>query len=391
LFVVGLLFVSRAVVSAQDGIYADFSTSMGNFSCKLEYGIAPKAVANFIGLATGQRAWIDSSGAASTSPFYNGLIFHRVIAGFVIQTGSPTGLGTDGPGYAFIDEFDSSLRFNSYGVLAMANSGQDSNGSQFFVTATNNVSSLNDKHTIFGRLVTGSNVVYAINHVATDENDKPQTNVIVQTVAIRRVGTAAQAFDINQQGLPTVTNLPVTIRPAISNQVALSFSRSPYSVHRVYSSTNFNNWDQEWSDTEYSAAKTNTIFLSTDAPQNFYSVAQASYFRSGIAPTNMLNHKLTLKITSGGSGTITITFDGSSGGKWSFAGSSGTLTSYTVIEGMLDGAYLWPVKFSNSTIYPLYIGLYFTSPTAGTFRGLAKNLALGTYFSIAGTFTFVST
>ena len=120
-----------------DGIYADFSTSLGGFTCRLEYAVAPKAVANFIGLATGQRAWLElPTGRVRTDAFYNGLTFHRVIAGFMSQGGSPNGQGTDGPGYSFVDEFNSGLRHDGFGVLSMANSGPDSNGSQFFITVS---------------------------------------------------------------------------------------------------------------------------------------------------------------------------------------------------------------------------------------------------------------
>jgi len=123
-------------LSAQtNGIFADFTTSMGSFSCQLDYTNAPRTVANFIGLASGQRAWLDlNTGRARTNAFYNGLTFHRVIAGFMIQGGSPNGMGTDGPGYAFPDEFSPALVFTNYGVMAMANSGTNSNGAQFFIT-----------------------------------------------------------------------------------------------------------------------------------------------------------------------------------------------------------------------------------------------------------------
>src|SRR4030095_14635106 len=114
----------------QNGIFADFTTSMGSFTCRLEYATSPKAVANFIGLATGPRPWLDlPTGVARTNAFYNGLLFHRVVAGFIIQAGSPNGQGTDGPGYAFPDEFSPTLRFSGPGVLAIANSGTNSNGS----------------------------------------------------------------------------------------------------------------------------------------------------------------------------------------------------------------------------------------------------------------------
>src|ERR1044072_9228902 len=107
--------VSTPRCSAQytNGIFAEFNTSMGNYTCVLYHAYAPKAVANFIGLATGKRASLDlNSGVVKTNPFYNGLTFHRVITNFVIQAGSPNGLGTDGPGYAFVDEITNTLQFD---------------------------------------------------------------------------------------------------------------------------------------------------------------------------------------------------------------------------------------------------------------------------------------
>src|SRR5437867_7429312 len=229
---VSLGFAFRARAQA-NGIYADFTTSMGSFTCRLEYAIAPKAVANFIGLAAGQRPWLDLPlGLARTNAFYNGLLFHRVVAGFVIQAGSPNGQGTDGPGYAFPDEISPSLRFTNTGILAMANSGTNSNGSQFFITVTNRPD-LNDRYTIFGELAGGTNVVIAISQVATNANSKPLTNVFIQNVGIRRVGTAAQAFDINAQNLPLVTNLPLAIANG-TGQVSLTFSNRLYADNRLY-------------------------------------------------------------------------------------------------------------------------------------------------------------
>src|SRR5262245_9483989 len=143
-------FTTRAAYT--NGIYAEFSTSMGSFTCALYYAQAPKTVANFIGLATGQRPWVDSlSGVVKTNPFYNGTTFHRVIAGFMNQGGSRNGQGTDGPGYSFVDEFTNSLRHTNFGVLSMANAGPDSNGSQYFITVEP-TTWLNDLHSIFGKL-----------------------------------------------------------------------------------------------------------------------------------------------------------------------------------------------------------------------------------------------
>ena len=150
---VASFFICGSVGFAQytNGIYAEFDTGMGSYTCRLEYAIAPKAVANFIGLATGQRSWLDlPSGAVKTNPFYNGTTFHRVIAGFMNQGGSPNGQGTDGPDYSFVDEFKPSLRRDAFGVLFLANFAPDSNGSQYFITVEP-TPWLNDVHTMLGR------------------------------------------------------------------------------------------------------------------------------------------------------------------------------------------------------------------------------------------------
>ena len=173
-----LLWPATPAATAQDGIFADFTTSLGSFTCQLDYTNAPQATANFIGLAAGQRAWMEAtSGGVRTNAFYDGLTFHRVIAGFMIQGGSPNGQGTDGPGYVFPDEFTPLLRHNAPGTLSMANSGTNSNGSQFFIAVTN-AYWLDDVHTVFGKVVSGMPVVYAMSQVATGANDKPLTNVV---------------------------------------------------------------------------------------------------------------------------------------------------------------------------------------------------------------------
>ena len=235
---------SSAQYAGTNGIFAEFNTSMGSYTCVVYYAAAPKAAANFIGLATGKKAWLDlSSGLVKTNPFFNGLIFHRVITNFVIQAGSPNGLGTDGPGYAFVDETTNGLLFDKFGVLAMANSGPDSNGSQFFVLATNSWPSLNGGYTVFGQLFGGSNVVYAINHVATDVNSKPLTNVVINSVRIVTNGAAAANFytNLDAHGLAMVTNLTLKIAKSGTN-CSLVFSNRLYADNRLASSSNLLAW-----------------------------------------------------------------------------------------------------------------------------------------------------
>ena len=159
---------------------------MGTIVVRLFPEQAPKTVANFVGLAEGTRKWIDPrSGAQSTEPLYDGTIFHRVIESFMLQGGDPLGTGTGGPGYKFEDEFDPSLSFDRPYLLAMANSGANTNGSQFFITSVP-TPHLNNRHTIFGEVTTGSEVVDAIGKTQTDRRDRPVSDVVVESVTIDR-------------------------------------------------------------------------------------------------------------------------------------------------------------------------------------------------------------
>jgi peptidyl-prolyl cis-trans isomerase A (cyclophilin A) len=169
---------------------AVIDTSMGRLTCQLFPKQAPQAVAYFIGLSKGTKDWIDPRTGMKQhlKPFYNGTIFHRVIPGFMIQGGDPTGTGTGNPGYMFVDEFDPSLDFDVPGRLAMANSGPNTNGSQFFITEVA-YPSLNQHYTIFGQCDDASvQVVKAITHVPTNSADKPLTPVALKKVTIVRPG-----------------------------------------------------------------------------------------------------------------------------------------------------------------------------------------------------------
>ncbi len=169
----------------KDGLYAQIATTQGDILLRLHYTKTPLTVINFAGLAEG-RLHLGGSGKPVGTPFYDGLTFHRVIANFMIQGGCPLGAGTGGPGYTFPDEFDPSLRHDGPGVLSMANAGPGTNGSQFFIThvATPH---LDDKHTVFGRVVEGQEVVNKINKGDT-----------IKTITIIRVGKEAEAFKIDQ-------------------------------------------------------------------------------------------------------------------------------------------------------------------------------------------------
>jgi peptidyl-prolyl cis-trans isomerase A (cyclophilin A) len=387
LVMLGVLGMSTLIAFGQtSGIFADFTTTMGSFTCQLDYTNVPRTTANFIGLATGQRAWLDlPTGRARTNPFYDGLTFHRVIAGFMNQAGSPNGSGSDGPGYAFMDEFNPNLVFDSFGVLAMANSGPNSDGAQFFITVAP-FSAGNNVYSIFGRLTSGSNVVYAINQVATDANNKPLTNVVIQQVSIRRVGTAAQAFDISAQGLPVVANLPLRIATTAS-QAILSFTNLQYADNRLYSATNLAGpWSSDALGIEITAPVSNSVQRAKDAPQCFYSMAQIQYASSTFAPKTMNGRTLALTFTGGASGSVTIAFDSSGGGNFSYSlGGAGTVTSYSWEQDPYRG-WLWPIAFST-LIPPMTLTLNFSTAASGAFSGTAYPnfpYTIGAY-SLSGT------
>ncbi|EFC86098.1 peptidylprolyl isomerase [Parafrankia sp. EUN1f] len=168
-------------------LYATLRTTQGDIEIRLFPDHAPKTVKNFVGLATGSREWTDPNTGEKKNgvPLYSGTIFHRVIPNFMIQGGDPLGSGRGGPGYKFADEFHPDLQFNKPYLLAMANAGPGTNGSQFFIT-TAATDWLNRKHTIFGEVTRGTEVVDAIGKVETGAQDRPKTDVVIQEIVIDR-------------------------------------------------------------------------------------------------------------------------------------------------------------------------------------------------------------
>ena len=169
------------------GVYALFDTTQGNFTIKLYADMAPNTVENFIGLATGSKQWTHPTTNESfqDTPYYNGIIFHRVISGFMLQGGDPGGTGMGGPGFRFNDEFHPEARHSKAGILSMANAGPNTNGSQFFVTLRP-TPHLDNVHSVFGEVVDGMDVVMAIGSVPTGARDRPIEDVVMNSVTIQR-------------------------------------------------------------------------------------------------------------------------------------------------------------------------------------------------------------
>ena len=176
----------------EDGIYAKFDTSLGPVVAELYYEETPMTVANFVSLAEGTSEMVDSTYKGKN--YYDGIIFHRVIDGFMIQGGDPQGTGSGGPGYKFPDEFNDSLSHTEKGILSMANAGPGTNGSQFFITL-GPTPHLDGRHTVFGKVVKGLDVVDSIGKTETNAQDRPTKDVVMNEVRIIRKGKDAKNFD----------------------------------------------------------------------------------------------------------------------------------------------------------------------------------------------------
>jgi peptidyl-prolyl cis-trans isomerase A (cyclophilin A) len=165
-------------------MFATVETSMGTFKILLYADKAPKTVENFVGLAKGTKEWTDPKTHKKVKrPFYNGLTFHRIIKGFMIQGGDPAGDGTGGPGYTFADEFNPQLRHSKAGILAMANAGPNTNGSQFYITVAAQPR-LDDHYSVFGEVVEHYDVVQKISETKTGPADKPVVPVIIKSIRL---------------------------------------------------------------------------------------------------------------------------------------------------------------------------------------------------------------
>jgi len=169
-----------------DTLTATLATNAGPVVIRLFPDYAPKTVRNFVELAEGSRQWTDPrTGRATTERLYDGTIFHRVIPDFMIQGGDPLGSGRGGPGYKFADEIHPDLTFDRPYLLAMANAGPGTNGSQFFITVTP-TPWLNGKHTIFGEVIEGADVIDRISRVKTGSQDRPAEDVTIESVTVER-------------------------------------------------------------------------------------------------------------------------------------------------------------------------------------------------------------
>lgn len=309
------LLLPRAGFSAtptEDGIFATFEITrggapLGEFTCRLEHELVPRTVANFVGLAEGSRSWVDFQRAGLTrKPFYNGRVIFRVDPNFVIQSGSANDTNSGGgPGYNFHDEFHPSLRHAEPGVLSMANSGPDSNTSQFFITlAQGTASHLDDVHNVFGKVTeaAGLTVLQSI-----------QVGDIFASVTITRNGAAAQAFDVNAHGLPTVEDGDPILRKTPSG-FELDYELKDEAEYYTFHSDDLNSWQQIFGSQFFidppSQSPRDVSAFTVGKTSKFFTVARVQHTEPP-AVTVGEGNRVSLVTTQGGSVQVgeTFTFD----------------------------------------------------------------------------------
>ena len=303
--------------------------SLGIITIELDHVKAPVATANFIGLATGKFPWIDSTTGVvrQNTPYYNGIIFHRVIAGFMNQTGSQKGDGSDGPGYNFLDgaEVTNGLNHDAPFVVSMANSGPNSNGSQIFLTAAP-ASHLNGIHIVFGKIATGASqtLVTTINDVPVNSNSKPLTDVTIDSITVNYNGVT---FDPCDQGLPIVS-VPTLSNTFGPSSTSLDFSQPPGSFFHASYSSDLVNWEKSTSYLDGNDGPETSFALPPAAignPNQFLATALVTYDDpSFLFPSSLANQTFTADAPNLVT-PITFVFDSTGEtAAWTYDGSNGT-------------------------------------------------------------------
>lgn len=367
-------------------MFAVFDTSMGGFTCRLDYVEVPMIVANFVGLAEGSRTWLDlEAGQIRGDPFYDGLAFHRVVAGFVIQAGSPAGDGSDGPGYTFLDQFHPALNHNQTGTLSMANSGYGSNGSQFFLTldTTQSTTNLNNHHSVFGEVVEGLDVVVQIGGVAVDSNSKPLTNVVINSLTILRCGPEAEAFDVTAHGLPVVEPVKIEL-VRIGSDLELAFPREIYSEYLLYHSPDIASWTNDEIGLYFDPPPTGNVDITGTtllSDVRVYVVPGIDYEGPLFTPATNAEGTFVLDIPT--FGTMTHFYDAFGTGTYTWPLGSGFITSSFWVQ---DPYRAVLVTFYTGTA-PWQSSLVFLSPTSGVYNATVFPNPPALPFKILGTFT----
>ena len=286
-------------------LYADVSTTMGDFTLDLYYEDSPLTVANFVSLAEGSRKWIDPATGIvqENKPYFNGIIFHRVINGFMNQVGSPQGTGSDGPGYVFPDEVGNGLIHDEAYLLSSANAGPQTNGSQMFITV-DATPWLDGIHTVFGKVIAGSAVIDAINNVATGPGDRPVDDVSIVSITIRRVGAEANAFDVTAQGLPEVEQLQSAVE-AGSEGLELKSDQEAGTTLRVFRAEDLMTWSMESRYLDASQTPLTGFEIVDPISSEFFRTAVVEWPPGAGFPSDLESWSYTV---TGGGNTLSIDF-----------------------------------------------------------------------------------
>lgn len=402
--------IERPISKPAEGLFAVFQMShggnpAGSFTCQLHYDKAPIAVANFISLAEGTRGWIDAPhGRVSNTLYYNGLKCHRIISNFMIQGGDPNGNGSGGPGFRFVDEFSPDLRHDHPGVLSMANSGVNTNGSQFFVTVAE-TTHLDDVHTIFGEVVEGyESCVLPLSSVATGTGNVPVQDVVITGVTIQRLGSAAQAFNpLNPAlGLPACSMHQAQLDRSAAGVMTLRWAEPAHCKYTLVDSPDLTIWGAEA--LSYYSGYTPVVSQSLNvtnlpapgAPRHFFHLAKAVYYP---LPTQSPQGRKFVLTGKNGYGLVTtITATTATGGAHliqqpsSGYALSSTLSNVSWAVPEFDQAEFYsdispPFVFASTNLTHSDWFFVFRTPTSGTFEGGFYTADRGSYLADYGTFT----
>ena len=385
-FTTGLVFILSMGVfqapAADPGIYAVFVTSLGGFTCRLEQAHAPRTTANFVGLAEGSNVWVDfRTGENKLEPYYDGTIFHRVVSNFVIQGGArQVGDSMEGPGYSFRDEFYSELKHDSAGVLSMANSGPNTQASQFFVTIVTNYSSGDGKYSVFGHVTDGMDVVQAINRVPVT-NERPIVDVVLSNVVIVRVGAEAEAFDTSACGLPVVTGTTSGLRRSATN-LCVTFSRFTNSVPYFFFSSNLVSWsgaELAFTTSAVSEVRYDVTRMMTNAHRQFFHMTQINYPAPVYTPVSPEGWSFHMYFPDY-AGTFDLWLYGNSTGTWRYGAGSGSILYYN----WTPGAYLGRLYVVYDILYPMLYDCAFDTPGSNRVRQTVYSSPSAQYW---GTYT----
>jgi cyclophilin family peptidyl-prolyl cis-trans isomerase len=342
-----------------DGLYATWQTTHGDIVIELAFSNAPAACANFVGLMEGSRPWIDPrSGRVVSNRYYDGLTFHRVVSNFVIQTGSVRGNPSDNPGYVFPDQFDPSLRHDASGVVAMANSGPDSNGGQGYITLAA-TPGLDDAYTVFGRVVEGMSNVMAIGAVPTDADDRPLTDVVITNTLVTRNGPDAEAFAVTHPDLPDVTARTIDLNRQDGPRLVVDLPDLTEGF--LYRGDTLEAWTSRLS-TYALTGDTWSVSVPTQEVAFFHG-ASVTYAMDTNLPTSPAGWTWSLTFPAS---TYTVAMSSATSGTLSVTGAPpDALTFISWERNPLEAVLL----VGTASTFPYRFDLYATSPTNGRCRG----------------------